>query len=184
MVSRDLLDRVADAVGKHVRASKGFEEESFVNPLMPVDCVAAFVMAEQLTREETFDFLVSVAPEGHVYGYFFEMLGNSVLSVHVDYPPRRCEMLDDLTVLEGRRVLILEDDVASGTTLRIVVDRLREFRPGSIDLYLGRPKESQVLEFIDPAINQVYLAEDHLRPNQQSERNQQFIDFFTRQLSD
>jgi hypoxanthine phosphoribosyltransferase len=121
---------------------------------------------------------VAVAPEGHVYGYFFERFGNSLLSVHVDYPPRRCEVLDDLGVIRSKRVLILEDDVASGTTLRHVIGALKQYRPSSIDLYLGRPKDSQVLEFVAPTINTIYLAEDHLDPNRRSDYEDQFIRFF------
>lgn len=48
-----------------------------------------------LTDQEAFDHYVVVAPEGRVYGYFFEQLRVPVLSVCVDYPPRRCAVLDE-----------------------------------------------------------------------------------------
>jgi hypothetical protein len=114
MVLQEVLERVLAEVDKHVRESKGYETESWINPLTPVDSVAAFAMARLLTDQQSFDQYVSVAPEGHVYGYFFERcFGVSILSVHVDYPPRRCEVLDELDAVRGKRVLILEDDVAS-----------------------------------------------------------------------
>jgi hypothetical protein len=179
MVSRALLDRVAADVDKHVRESKGYETESWINPLTPVDSIAAFAMAKILTEGNAFDYCVSVAPEGHVYGYFFEKcFGASTLSVHVDYPPRRCEILDDLSAIRGRRVLILEDDVASGTTLRYVIAALMQFEPATLDLYLGRPKDGQVLEHVDPAIEVVYLAEDRLDPRQREQYESQFVQFF------
>lgn len=178
MVSEQLLNDVASLVDQHIRGSKGFEEESFLNPLTPTDCVAAFGMAQALAQARKFDHLVAVAPEGHVYGYFFQRLGNPVLSVHVDYPPRRCEILDDLEVLRGKRVLILEDDVASGTTLRLVIGALQAYMPASIDLYLGRPKNCQILESIDPTIGSVYLAEDFLDPDRRNAYESQFISFF------
>jgi len=178
MISPELLDRVVADVGKHVRESKGYETESWINPLTPVDSIAAFAMAKALTEEQLFDHCVSVAPEGHVYGYFFHCFGASILSVHVDYPPRRCEVLDNLDALGGKRVLILEDDVASGTTLRYVISELQEYEPRSIDLYLGRPKDGQVLDHVDPAIGTVYLAEDHLNPHRREEYETQFVDFF------
>ena len=106
------------------------------------------------------------------------------MSVHVDYPPRRCELLDDLSGVRGKRVLILEDDVASRTTLKLVDDRLREFQPGVIDLYLGRPKAAPVLEFIDPRIDKVYLAEDHLSANEESDRDRKFTAFFSERVAD
>ena len=174
---QQLLERVVGDVGRHVRESKGYEEESFINPLAPVDSVAAFTMAKMLIDQDLFDVCISVAPEGHVYGYFFHCLGATVLSVHVDYPPRRCEILDDLHGIRARRVLILEDDVASGTSLRRVVVALQEFEPRSIDLYLGRPKHAQVLDSVDSAIGKVYLAEDYLDAGRRKLDEQQFVDF-------
>jgi hypothetical protein len=179
MVSQELLERVVAQVGQHVRESKGYETESWINPLTPVDSVAAFAMAKVLTERHLFDYFVSVAPEGHVYGYFFEKcFGASILSVHVDYPPRRCEVLDDLNPIRGKRVLILEDDVASGTTLRHVVNAINEYQPRSLDLYLGRRKGDQALENVDPAIGTTYLAEDYLDPNRREEYESQFVTFF------
>ena len=178
MVPEHIMQRVVADVGRHVRCSKGYEVESWINPLTPVNCVAAFAMAKDLIERDAFDICVSVAPEGHVYGYFFHCLGAAVLSVHVDYPPRRCEVLDDLDGIRGKRVLILEDDVASGTTLRHVIRALENYEPLSIDLYLGRPKEAQVVDFIDPAIRKVYLAEEHLDPDDQDLHDSQFILFF------
>lgn len=178
MVSPELLEQVVADVGKHVRQAKGFEEESWINPLTPVNSVAAFAMAKLLTEQAAFDHCVSVAPEGHVYGFFFERLGASILSVHVDYPPRRCEVLDDLRTLRGKRVLILEDDVASGITLGYVVGAIQEYEPRSLDLYLGRPKDGQVLDNIDPAIGKVYLAEDYLDSGRLEEYEAWFVSFF------
>lgn len=175
---QDLLERVVADVSRHVRTSKGYEIQSFVNPLTPIDSVSAFAMARLLTEENVFDVCISVAPEGHVYGYFFERLGASVLSVHVDYPPRRCEILDDLELIRGRRVLILEDDVASGTTLRHVVNALMVYQPHSLELFLGRHKDSQILDSIHPAISRVYLAEDCLDPGLRDEYEMLFIQFF------
>ena len=177
MVPEELLARVAADVSRHVRVSKGYEEESFINPLTPVDSVASFAMAKLLTETNAFDVCVSVAPEGHVYGYFFQLFGASILSVHVDYPPRRCEILDDLELIRGKRVLILEDDVASGTTLCLVVAALQVFGPGSIDLYLGRPKDSQILDSVHPTIGNVYLSEEELAPEHREQYEALFVDF-------
>ena len=164
---------------QHVRQSKGYEEGPWVNPLTPVDCVDAFMMAKVLTEQNVFDHCVAVAPEGHVYGYFFERFGASILTVHVDYPPRRCEMLDDLSVIHDKRVLILEDDVASGLTLRLVVIALELNEPRSLDLYLGRRKEDQVLENVDRQIGSIHVAEDHLDPTRREEYEAEFVRFFS-----
>jgi hypothetical protein len=47
-----------------------------------------------------------------------------------------------------------------------------------MDLYLGRPKDSQILEHVDPAIGTVYLAEDHLDLRRRDEYEEQFMQFF------
>ena len=178
MVSKQLLEWVVADVRRHVRRSKGYEEGPWVNPLVPVDCVAAFTLARLLTGRGLFDHCVAVAPEGHVYGYFFERLGVPVLSVHVDYPPRRVEVLDDLAVIQGGRVLLLEDDVVSGVTLRLVVDALRQHAPRSLALYLGRRKEDQILENVPPEVSAVYLAEDLLRAAERGQAEAEFAAFF------
>ncbi len=72
MVPRTLMERVLSNVDRHVRASRGYEVESFINPLTPGDSVAAFPMASSLTAQKAFNVCVSVAPEGHVYSYFFQ----------------------------------------------------------------------------------------------------------------
>ncbi len=102
-------------------------------------------MAQHLTQEVTFDRYIAVAPEGHVYGYFFEHFGAEVRAVFVDYPPRQFQEVDDLSVIRGQDALILEDDVISGTTLTLVVKGLEKYSPRSLSLYLGRPKKAQFL---------------------------------------
>ena len=178
MVSAQLMEFVISEVSRHVRTSKGYETESFVNPMTPVDSVSAFAIARLLIERDAFDVCVSVAPEGHVYGYFFDLFNVQILSVHVDYPPRRCEILDDLGPVRGKRILILEDDVASGTTLRHVVNTLVEYEPARIDLFLGRRKDAQVLDSIHPGIEQVFMAEDQLDAGRRSEYERQFVEYF------
>ena len=180
MVEQDLLRDVAARVESHVRSSKGFEEESFVNPFTPVDSVAAFAAARRLMAERSHDVCIAVAPEGHVYGFFFEHFGANVLSVHVGYPPLECTALDDLSGIRGLRVLVLEDDVASGTTLRLVLDAIQAVAPTSVDLFLGRPRQQQVLEHIDARIGTTYLAEDFLQEEQRLDCEVEFVKAFAR----
>jgi hypoxanthine phosphoribosyltransferase len=136
------------------------------------------MMARFLTEQEAFDHYLAVAPEGHVYGYFFEQLGTRVLTVHVDYPPRRCELLDDLSVLRDARVLIIEDDVVSGVTLGLVVNALEKYEPRSLALYLGRRKDDQQVGSIMPEIERVFLAEDCLDSSMREHHESSFVEFF------
>lgn len=179
MIPQQLTEYIASDIQQHVRKSKGFEQGPWVNPLVPVDCVQSFMMAHMLIESRAFDYCVAVAPEGHVYGYFFERLGASVLSVHVDYPPRTCQVLDDLSRLRGQRVLILEDDVVSGLTLRLVVSTLRSYEVRLMDLFLGRRKEDQLLENVPAEIGTVYLAEDYLDPGLRDNYESSYVAFFS-----
>ncbi|NQT17435.1 MAG: hypothetical protein HQ582_32065 [Planctomycetes bacterium] len=178
MLQQKLLDQVLADVKLHCRRSKGYEEGGWVNLYVPHDCVSAFAMAQFPRTTDVFDRCIAVAPEGHVYGYFFEKLDVPVLSVYVDYPPRRFDALDDLTVIGDQRVLLLEDDAVSGVTLRLVVNAPLEYGPQSLGVYLGRPKETQCLERVPPEITSVYLAEDHLDPTLRESRETGFTGFF------
>lgn len=158
---QDYLQFVAGLIERHCQ-SRGYGPAPWQNPLTPVDSVAAFQMARLLVRDQPFDHYVTVAPEGHVYGFFFETFGVRMLAVEVGYPPRNVTEIDNLSVIRGGRVLILEDDVISGLTLRLVADVLRKFEPASLALFLGRAKCDQQLENVPAEIEQVFLAEDWL----------------------
>src|SRR5215470_12933307 len=143
MVPRRILDAVLAEVRRHC-LSKGYQEGPGVNNFVPHDAVAAFGMARLLSASG-FDRYLAIAPEGHVYGYFFERLGVPVLSIFTDYPPTQCATDDDLGAVKGQRVLLIEDDVIGGRTLRLVVECLQPFAPQSLALYLGHTKGIQHL---------------------------------------
>jgi hypothetical protein len=177
MVSTRLLEQVVEAARGH-SAAKGFVTGRNWNPLAPQDCVTALAMARTLTASGAFDEYIAIAPEGHVYGFFFERLGTSVLSIFVDYPPTCVELVDDLSVVTGRRVLLIEDDVVSGVSLRLVLNELERHHPRSVSLYLGREKDGQQLQNVPSQINRVYLAEDDLDPASRNRYESAFSDFF------
>lgn len=140
-------------------------------------------MAKLLIRSSEHDYYVAIAPEGHVYGYFFEKLGAEVLSVYADYPPTKLEIVDDLTVIQGKRVLLIEDDVVSGTTLRLVIGGLQQYRPCSLSLYLGHAKQIQHLVNVPPEIRKIYIAEDVLDSLQREQHEAEFAGFFINRSS-
>lgn len=181
MVSRVLLDAVVADVRRHCEA-KGYREGDGVNNFVPHDAVAAFGMAEKLTAGG-FDCYLAVAPEGHIYGYFFDRLEVPVLSVFTDYPPTRCSAEDDLRTIQGRRVLLIEDDVIGGRTLRLVVDHLLQFSPDSLALYLGHTKGIQHLRNVPTEISEVFVAEDNLAVEDRTELERRFEEFFSHRLA-
>lgn len=163
---QDYKGNLAD-VRQHCR-SKGYSEGPGVNNLIPHDCINAFHMARLLIESGEHDCCVAIAPEGHIYGYFFERLGAKVLSVYVDYPPTKLAIVDDLAVIRGKKVLLIEDDVISGLTLRLVIGGLQQYRPCSLSLYLGHCKHVQHVLNVPPEIKNIYIAEDCLDPLQRS----------------
>jgi hypothetical protein len=179
MGPNQIRDRVLADVRRHCE-DKDYREGPGVNNFVPHDAVAAFAVARSLTRSGLFDRYVAVAPEGHIYGYFFERLGAEVLSVFTDYPPTRCESHDDLAVLRGGRVLLIEDDVIGGGTLRLVVGHLRRFSPASLAVYLGHTKGIQHVRNVPKEIAATYLAEDHLDEGRRREYEAAFAAFFGR----
>ncbi len=144
--------------------SKGCMEGQGINNFVPHDCVAAFQMAKLLTEGGLFDKYIAVAPEGHIYSFFLEVLGAEVLSLFVDYPPTLVREVDDLSSISGKRVLLIEDDVISGRTLSLILDVLDRYSPQSVSLYLGHVKSVQHLHNVPERISRTYLAEDYLQP--------------------
>lgn len=177
MVPDDILDRVLADVRRHCLAL-GYREGAGVNNFVPHDCVAAFVMARLLTGSGLFDHYVAIAPEGHIYGYFLQCMVAKLLSVFADYPPTRCESRGDLSVLRGNRVLLVEDDVIGGGTLRLVVGYLRQFSPRSVALYLGHTKGIQHLKNVPEEIEAIYIAEDQLDWSSRQTFEEDFAEFF------
>ncbi len=176
MISPELLQRVARQCVKHC-AARGYVDGPNWNPLTPWDSVAALALARLLVGQ--FDHFVAMAPEGHVYGYFFEQLGARVLSVFVDYPPRRLELVEDLSEIQGGRVLLLEDDVISGISLRLAVTELLKYAPASLSLYLGREADYQQVQNVPPEIEAIYLAEQCLDPGERPRHEAEFEAFFS-----
>src|SRR5436853_2509970 len=117
MIHRPILNAVLAQVRQHCQ-NKGYQEGPGVNNFAPHDGVGAFGMAQLLTALQ-FDRYLAVAPEGHIYGFFFERLTVPVLSIFTDYPPTHCFAETDLRAIQDQRVLLIEDDIIGGRTLRL-----------------------------------------------------------------
>lgn len=148
------------AIRRHCE-SQGYREGPGVNNFVPHSARHAFGMARRLIAER-FDRYVAIAPEGHIYGFFFERLGQPVESIDVDYPPTRATTGVDLATMAGQSVLLIEDDIIGGRTLRLVVEALRAHGVRALALYLGHSAGIQHLSNVPNAITRVYLAERDL----------------------
>jgi hypothetical protein len=176
-VIQNVLKRV-----KNYCHHRGAWEGPGVNNLVPHDCVNVYAMAKYLVHDIGFTHYISVAPEGHIYGYFFSRIGIHPLAISVDYPPTKLTTLDDLSQILGGNVLIIEDDVIGGGTLRIVVSELLKLRPRSISLFLGQGKIFQHFENIPKEFEKVYIAEDILTEDDYACRLREFNDEFRKEL--
>ena len=159
--------------------NKGARPGQGVNNFVPHDCVTAFAMAKILVTKVGFDNYISVGPEGHIYGYFFEIIGFTPLSVSVNYPPTELQIIDDLSQITGGRTLIIEDDIIGGATLRIVIDALIIHKPAKLYLFLGHGKSLQHLHNVPPEIQKTYIAEDFLEDRDYDKHEAAFINYFS-----
>lgn len=173
-----ITDRIREEVHSYC-LSKGYQEGNGVNNFVPHDSVAAFQMAKLLTQQEPFEHYISIAPEGYIYSYFFERLGARILSIYTNYPPTRVETKDDLGVIKDAKVLLIEDDIIGGATLRLVVKHLLGYQPQSISLYLGHTKGIQHIQNVPPEITKTFLAEDCLPHSQRLQHEAELIEFFS-----
>lgn len=171
------IEAYIDAEVQAYCKAKGYTEQEGVNNLTPHNCARAFQMAKRLTQQG-FDAYIAIAPEGFIYSYFFEKLGAKILSVFSDYPSTRIETQDDLSVIRGKRVLIIEDDVIGGGTLRLLAEFLQPFAPKELSVYLGHNKNVQRLKSVPPEYAKAYVAENELEVSKWSQYERELIEFF------
>jgi NAD(P)-dependent dehydrogenase (short-subunit alcohol dehydrogenase family) len=150
-----------------------------VNNLVPHDAILALAMARELAGAGH-DVHVAVAPEGHVYGYFLERLGARVLEVRVGFPPVTIESGLGPSEIEGRSVLVVEDDVMGGATLRLVAAELGRHRPARLDLWLVHSIGIQHPENVPPEYGDVFYAERTLDLRRHDEYEAEFLEEFGR----
>ncbi|MFH1654530.1 MAG: hypothetical protein ABIE74_10835 [Pseudomonadota bacterium] len=105
-----------------------------------------------------FDMVLVIGPEGGKYAAPFEMLRLPVTQIHIDDfdKGRPYKVIGNLEELRGRRILLLEDDVHSGSTLNRTLSLVLPFEPEALDLFLGNPIHYQNLENVPKVIRNIY----------------------------
>ena len=79
-------------------------------------------------------------------------------------------MLDNYEMLRGKRVLILEDDIHTGSTIERTLEQIKPLEPKSLVLFLGNPLCFQTLGSLPSEIDKVYT----LPPYSQKAINEAF----------
>ena len=127
----------------------------------PHSFVAPFRNAQDALKDG-YDVALIVGPEGFAYEPIFRDLGIPTVAVNIPESaaggPRTLSSLDDLSSLKGKRVLVVEDDIQTGATLRKLLEAFGEDAPSKLGLYLASPGERQVLESVPAAFQNVYVT--------------------------
>ncbi|MFO1520412.1 MAG: phosphoribosyltransferase, partial [bacterium] len=146
----------------HGRALDLAKEREVENPHFPASYTASFRSAQQALRQK-YDVALIVGPEGFAYEPIFEDLGLPSIAVNIpeaDFNgPRSFQSFDDLSALKGKRVLVVEDDVQSGATLRALLEALAPHAPSFLGLYLGAPPNRQITANIPKAFKRVVVTQ-------------------------
>jgi len=112
--------------------------------------------------KEGFDMALIVGPEGFAYEPYFRDLGLSTVAVNIpesrEGEHRTIQLFDDLSVLQGKKVLVVEDDIRTGATLQKLLEQLKDHKPQQLGLYLGQKESFQRMENIPQDFEKTYIA--------------------------
>ncbi len=132
----------------------------------PADPVGAFAAAKKAV-EDGFEAALIVGPEGFAYEPYFKDLGIETIAISVDWDSKKksqsIKILDDLTKLKEKKVLIVDDDVTSGATLEEVIKILTSTKLVSLGLYLGQLEKFQKISNIPLKFEKIYLVKESER---------------------
>jgi hypothetical protein len=122
-----------------------------------------FNLPAQKALRGKYDIALIVGAEGFAYEPIFRDLGIPTVAVNIPEADfggsRSIEVFDDLSKLKGKRLLVVEDDVHSGATLRKLLEEVKHHHPQSLGLYLGLPEIRQMQENIPGDFRKIYLTE-------------------------
>ena len=140
----------------------------------PINPLAAFNTAQKAAREG-FDVALIVGPEGFAYEPYFQDLGIQTVAVNIPESGRDevriIKLFDNLAELQGKKVLVVEDDVRTGKTLQKLLEILEPYNPKKLGLYLEQPQNLQATQNIPQRFETVYVAEES------TTASKEFIDY-------
>ena len=137
------------------------QSRNIENPHYPSDSLAAFDAAYAAVKQG-FDVALIVGPEGFAYEPYFLDLGLPTVAVNIpesgEGEARTITALDDLSTLQGKKVLVVEDDVRTGATLQKLIEHLESNMPAHLGLYLGQRESFQKTTNIPQAFAETFTA--------------------------
>lgn len=166
---------VADMLAKGRYLGEGqrlASERDVKNEHIPHSFTSAFRTAKEALERGGYDVALLVGPEGFAYEPIFRDLGIPTVAVNIpesDFGGRRTlKKFDDLSKLRGKRVLVVEDDVHSGATLRRLLRTLNQYGTTRLGLYLGSTARHQNVSNVPPQFRHIYVAEANLDEDSES----------------
>jgi len=143
------------------QAEEAAKRRNVENPHDPSNPLAAFCAAVKAAKEG-FDVALIVGPEGFAYEPYFHDLGIPTVAVNIPESGggehRTIKVFDNLAKLQGKNVLVVEDDVRTGATLQKLLETLEPHNPSRLGLYLGQPEKFQRMSNIPQRFETIYLA--------------------------
>jgi len=138
------------------------KERNVENPPYQIDPLAAFNAAQEAVKNK-YDIALIVGPEGFSYEPYFRDLGMPTIAVNIPESgkdePRTIKIFDNLSVLQDKKVLVIEDDVSTGATLKRLIEIVKPYSPQQLGLYLGLPESFQKISNIPREFKDSYIAE-------------------------
>ena len=160
-----LLEEAAEELARgryHDRGLKLAEEHEAQHEYSPHSYTAAFHTAKRALADG-YDAALIVGPEGFSFQPIFEDLDVPTVAINIpeaDFDGERTLVaFDDLSQLKGKRVLVVEDDVRSGATLKKVLEALEGHRPAHLGIFLGSYSFAQKKENIPAEFKDVYSTD-------------------------
>lgn len=176
----DLAERVVKAeISDYVRIH-GHGKDFFPQLLRD-----AFTSARRIVESGVVDIGLSVEPEGCGYSYFFELHGLKVLHVFADFDGKggiEYRETEDLAVLRGKRVLLIEDDVRTGQTLRAVLANIVRLDIAKLEIFLGNGTFYQNTSALPPPISRFYLNRGEEDINLYDAEDRAFVSFVEQRI--
>ncbi len=144
------------------KAEKRVAELKVSGIRFPHSYTAAF-RAAKAAQKDSYDVALIVGPEGFSFEPIFQDLGIPTVAINIPEDSfggaRTMKAFDDLAALKGKKVLVVEDDVQSGATLKKILEAAASHAPRSWGLYLGLASQYQKKDNIPPVFQKVYVAD-------------------------
>ena len=147
-------------------AQKYYTRFGLQKPLFALEAITSFSSIRKIIEERETEIGIAIGPEGFMYASIFELYDFPLRNVHIDEycttEDRPYKELDDLSIIRGKNIILIEDDVRTGKTLEKACSQIKRHSPKSISLYLGHPERMQNLPNIPKEFRKVYTTPDIL----------------------